>query len=303
MSFILAVPAYLWNGYIVYLWNYDSNSWVATIAYVFRILAIIAILPTLVLSLLDVTSYVIARTLGDPTASTSHKSSFATDPSKSEPLGPTATTKLDNASSALTSSPSVTAAADVATTTTTTTTATQQDDDEDFTPPDVLVEHPTPESHTPTFFVGGGLCGEGEDEEGGAARLAGVGVFSPVASLPGSPVTSRRNLLMQEREKRGGEGLEEEGEGEGEEEEEGVITSGSGSESGGSGARRVSRREREREREHGHGHERSASGGEATCGSTSGESSFALLEREESFEDAGAQIRRRVPGTTTGTDD
>jgi hypothetical protein len=33
-------------------------------------------------------------------------------------------------------------------------------------------------------------------------------------------------------------------------------------------------------------------------GSTSGESSFAMLDREESFEDAGAHIRRRVPGTT-----
>ena len=42
----------LWNLYIDYLWNYDSNSWVATIAYAFRIWAILAILPTLVLALL-----------------------------------------------------------------------------------------------------------------------------------------------------------------------------------------------------------------------------------------------------------
>jgi hypothetical protein len=176
----------------------------------------------------------------------------------------------------------------VVTTTTTTTTTTQRD--EGSAPPDVFVEHPTP-----PFFVGGGL-GEGEDE--GAARLAGVGVFSPVASLPGSPTTSRRDLLR-EREKRGG--LEEE-EGEG---EEGVVTS--GSESGGSVRgllHRVRQREHGHGHGHGHGHERSASGGEATtCGSTSGESSFALLEREESFEDAGAHIRRRVPGTTTGADD
>lgn len=233
------------------------------------------------------TSYVIARTLGDPTASTSHKSSFATDPSKSEPLGPTApSNKLDNPS-ALTSSVAV--AADVITTTTTTTTTAQRD--EGSAPPDVFVENPTPEPHTPPFFVAGGL-GEGEDE--GAARLAGVGVFSPVASLPGSPVTSRMDLLR-EREKRGG--LEEEEE----EGEEGVVTS--GSESGGS-LRGLLHRVRQREHGHGHGHERSASGGEATtCGSTSGESSFALLEREESFEDAGAHIRRRVPGTTTGADD
>jgi len=52
MSSIFTVPSYLWNEYVDYLWNYDSNSWVATIAYAFRIWAILAILPTLVLALL-----------------------------------------------------------------------------------------------------------------------------------------------------------------------------------------------------------------------------------------------------------
>lgn len=47
-----SIPSFLWNSYIDYLWNYDSNSWVATIAYAFRIWAILAILPTLVLALL-----------------------------------------------------------------------------------------------------------------------------------------------------------------------------------------------------------------------------------------------------------
>jgi hypothetical protein len=46
------ILAHLWNSYINYLCNYDSNSWVATIAYAFRIWAILAILPTLVLALL-----------------------------------------------------------------------------------------------------------------------------------------------------------------------------------------------------------------------------------------------------------
>ena len=44
--------AYLWHSYINYLWNYVSNSWVATIAYAFHIWAILAILPTLILALL-----------------------------------------------------------------------------------------------------------------------------------------------------------------------------------------------------------------------------------------------------------
>ena len=52
MSSIFALPSYLWNSYVDYLWNYDSNSWVATVAYAFRIWAILAILPTLVLALL-----------------------------------------------------------------------------------------------------------------------------------------------------------------------------------------------------------------------------------------------------------
>jgi hypothetical protein len=135
--------------------------------------------------------------------------------------------------------------------------------------------------------------GEGSEDDG-AARLAGVGVFSPVASMPGSPVVSRRNILEKE--------CSEE-------------DAGSGSEESASSAargvlRRGGRRARDRgeeavaaaaeEEEHG-SHERSASDGGGSNGgggSTSGESSFALLDREESFEDAGAHIRRRVPGTT-----
>ena len=49
---VLVAPSYLWNFYLRYLWNYDSNSWVAAIAYAFRIWAIFAIFPTLVLGLL-----------------------------------------------------------------------------------------------------------------------------------------------------------------------------------------------------------------------------------------------------------
>jgi len=60
--------------------------------------------------------------------------------------------------------------------------------------------------------------------------------------------------------------------------------------------------ESELEHEYEHAHERTASGGSGVNGggeSTSGESSFTLLEREESFEDPEAtavHIRRRVPG-------
>ncbi|KAH9954124.1 hypothetical protein BC827DRAFT_75896 [Russula dissimulans] len=185
MASILAAPLYLWNWYIDYLWNYDSNSWVATIAYAFRIWAILAILPTLVLALLDVTSYVIARTLGDPTASTSHKSSFPTQPPPRFEL------KVAGAddTSPLPASPAV---------------------------PVIPIEVSPP-----------------QDKE-----LPSPSDISP----PKFPAPARPRAL------------------------------------GAGGA---------------------IGGGE----STSGESSFALLDREESFEDAGAHIRRRVQGTTGADDD
>ena len=124
------------------------------------------------------TSYVIARTLGDPTASTYHNSSFAQpDHSKSDPnIVDTASTTAailvtspppaQGGTSVPTGAIAERTAADTATT---------------------GIEEPPEEAHPPTYFVGG----EGEDD--GAARLAGVGVFSPVASMPGSPTLSRRD--------------------------------------------------------------------------------------------------------------
>jgi hypothetical protein len=189
-----------------------------------------------------VTSYVIARTLGDPTASTSHKSSFAqVDPFKSDPNiadadAATIPVTAPSPSQGEGVAPTFAAGAiiePIATATTSTT--------------------PTGIEGTPSTYL---LDGEGEDDSG-SARLAGVGVFSPVASMPGSPTLSRRRSYP------------------------------------GHAA--------PPESERGHGHERTASGGSGVNGggeSTSGESSFTLLEREESFEDPPvvAYIRRRVPG-------
>ncbi|KAG2016139.1 hypothetical protein CC2G_009338 [Coprinopsis cinerea AmutBmut pab1-1] len=71
-----AYPGLVWTYYIRYLWNYEPESWVARIAYFFRVFAILLSLPTLLLGLLDIVSYGIARTLGvidDVKASTSDK--------------------------------------------------------------------------------------------------------------------------------------------------------------------------------------------------------------------------------------
>ncbi|KAH9058844.1 hypothetical protein EDB87DRAFT_1625700 [Lactarius vividus] len=235
MSPAVIAPPYLWDWYIDYLWNYDHNSWVATIAYGFRIWAILAILPTVILCLLDVTSYVIARTLGDPTASTTHRSSFAqAGPSKSD---------INIADTALATPPSPSQGGPTSAVGT-------------------IGDRPTATAAAATYFIGG----EGDDDDDdGAARLAGVGVFSPVASMPGSPMLSRRRSFPR------GEG-------------DHIVPSSPK-----------------------HGHERTASGGSGAYEggeSTSGESSFTLLERAESFEDpAAAHIRRRVPGPAGAADD
>lgn len=47
-----AVPGILINNYARYLWNYEPNSWVAKIASLSRVLAIICALPVVILGLL-----------------------------------------------------------------------------------------------------------------------------------------------------------------------------------------------------------------------------------------------------------
>jgi hypothetical protein len=244
-----------------------------------------------------VTSYVIARTLGDPTASTSHKSSFVTQPlPKSEPQIPNNSDTDESETATVPAAAADPASISIAVL-----------PPEDQTPPsDASTKPITPARATRalgasslhTFFVDG----SGEDDDG-AARLAGVGVFSPVGSMPGSPVASRRNILEKESS-----------------DDTGSSSEDSGSSAGsvrGRGSVLLRRGERGRDREEveaeeegqgghdGHdderGHERSPSDGGSGVnggGSTSGESSFAMLDRDESFEDAGAHIRRRVPGTT-----
>ncbi|KAF8550079.1 hypothetical protein OG21DRAFT_1514503 [Imleria badia] len=67
-------PRRLWDAYVTYLWYYQPNSWIGRVASTFRILAVVLVLPVVLLTLLDVSSYVIARTLGvvdDVKASTS----------------------------------------------------------------------------------------------------------------------------------------------------------------------------------------------------------------------------------------
>ena len=273
------------------------------------------------------TSYVIARTLGDPTASTSHKSSFAPpnsdskianaadstgpptttvlgdpDPDPDHPIPATAALSLEDESPSdigriLSTKPITTTAA--------------------AAPTSTAAVDPGTGTGTGASPSSGAFFVDGEDD--GASRLAGVGVFSPVASMPGSPTVSRRNFF--------GKDGEDDDRGSGSSAASGTDESGSPfgaprgillrSSAAGAGAGAIHHqqhqhqhhqggREAETEQEHEQEHSRSASdgGGANGGGSTSGESSFAILDREESFEDAGVvHIRRRVPAASGASTD
>jgi len=161
-----SIPGLLWAYYVQNLWNYESSSWVARIAYSCRILAILVSLPIIILGLLDIASYGIARTLGvidDVRASTSDTSVHNT----MIPLDGTMTPGSESAFS---------------------------DSDRDS-----LIDHnlhnrmrsPLSDSFTnisqpSVFYVG-------EDN-----KLSGVGVFSPAASRPPSPTSCRYRLPLDE---------------------------------------------------------------------------------------------------------
>ncbi|ETW80904.1 hypothetical protein HETIRDRAFT_418842 [Heterobasidion irregulare TC 32-1] len=252
-----SIPALLWRWYVDALWNYSPDSWVASAAYTFRLLALIVILPGVLLTLLDVTSYVIARTLGDTSAYTSDKTPA---PASAPAPAPTPTTPATSSASPATPHPARSTAAAEA-----------------ESPPAIVVQPGSPHAARFPAFAGA--------EE----RLAGVGVFSPAASQPGSPVLGRRQLVRgEENRERAEDGdgdtsgdANENGDGDGDGDADGAADGGA------SGLRRE-----------GAGSEswQNMWGEASTNGSTSGSESFAILERDESFEDAGAvQMRRRVP--------
>jgi len=166
-----SIPGLLWAYYVQYLWNYESDSWVARVAYSCRILAILVSLPIIILGLLDIASYGIARTLGvidDVKASTSDK---ATVHNVITPPG-TITPGSDSSFS---------------------------DSDRDSLTDHSL--HNKMRSPLSDSLLGNANFSQpsvfyaGEDNN---LRLSGVGVFSPAASQPPSPTLSRYHLPQDE---------------------------------------------------------------------------------------------------------
>ncbi|KAJ7091191.1 hypothetical protein C8R44DRAFT_891591 [Mycena epipterygia] len=166
---VSSISRIVWDFYVDYLWNWTDypNSWVSRIAYTSRVLAILLILPILVLTLLDIASYGIARTLGvidDVKASTSDKETIhnkiplvqiyeAGTPSSATESDQD--TLLDRSQSNFGSSATL---------------------------PPLSIFTP---SHPRAYFT----------SEENSLKLSGVGVFSPAASRPPSPTITRRNLV------------------------------------------------------------------------------------------------------------
>ncbi|OJT15769.1 hypothetical protein TRAPUB_4317 [Trametes pubescens] len=254
-STVLSVPQTLWHFYLDNLVFYKSGSWVDSAASTFRVLAFTTILPFILLTLFDVASYVIARTLG------------VIDATKASTSG-----ELDNADHLHANRPAIVVHDD-----STPTPSTDAEGSEHAKSP---LPHTTPPA---SYF-------RNPTEEEGNLQLAGVGTFSPAPSQPGSPTLQRREFLQHSHYYDGaplrpasasastsadsGED-EDAGEGEGE---------GAGHAKAGSGAATP----------------RDVSGlGLSSAGSSSGDSSFAMLDRDSGSEDAGVVLRRRSrrPGT------
>ncbi|KAG6812034.1 hypothetical protein H0H92_004696 [Tricholoma furcatifolium] len=159
--------AVLWNYYIQYLWHYQPNSWVARIAYICRVLAILISLPIIILGLLDISSYGIARTLGvidDVKASTS-------DSSTVHGTIDAPSIRASSSSESPTPSPYT-----------------------DFEHESTNASDPSRQKRgSPLHYLGASqpLAFYASDE-GDNLKLSGVGVFSPAASRPPSPVLTRK---------------------------------------------------------------------------------------------------------------
>ncbi|EIN11747.1 hypothetical protein PUNSTDRAFT_131902 [Punctularia strigosozonata HHB-11173 SS5] len=154
---ILTVPYIIWRWYLDTLVYYDPQSWVASVAHAFRILAFVLIAPFAILTMLDVTSYVIARTLGvieTTKASTSDKAEMH------ETSVPTllVSDESNNSTALDTGTPPASRPGST------------DHDGHNATDPNTL------------FFNSG-------------EKLSGVGVFSPAASRPASPTVERKRLV------------------------------------------------------------------------------------------------------------
>ncbi|KAL1673758.1 hypothetical protein EV122DRAFT_282671 [Schizophyllum commune] len=217
---LAALPGTLWRLYVEYLWNYDANSWVAHAAYSMRVMAVLLMLPITVLTMLDIASYVIARTLGvidDTRASTSDKLPPPTirihAASRRNTLDQSSESTADSpyASTSASSSPAHDDAGFPSSNPNLPSSSNSglppsSDSSNPFSDPFNSSHSSNADIASPTPFppASSALPTEysfSDDEESlhlpgyeGNLKLSGYGVFSPAASQPGSPVLSRKGL-------------------------------------------------------------------------------------------------------------
>ncbi|KXN91021.1 hypothetical protein AN958_03088 [Leucoagaricus sp. SymC.cos] len=171
-----AVPGLIASSYTKYLWNYEPDSWVAKIASSYRVLSLLVALPVIILGVLDIVSYGIARTLGvvdDVKASTSDKTTETSEETEIPVI------QINGES-----------------------TPTSESADSDREPTESFLQGRRRAvsgllvaSQPKTFYA--------SDSDG--LGLAGADVFSPAASEPSSPTISRRSPFF------GGEDIEDVG--------------------------------------------------------------------------------------------
>ncbi|KAF9653834.1 hypothetical protein BDM02DRAFT_3125309 [Thelephora ganbajun] len=264
---LFQLPGLLWARYIEYLWDYKPGSWVDASASTFRLLAAFIIVPLALLVMLaslslilphDVTSYIIARTLGvidDTKASTSDRESLHPVATVEGPVVKPPAIVVQSASvvGSMPTSPSV--PSDVG-----------QPLDEIGEKLQLEIDNSPP--NRPQSSSSSSLY------EGNPA-LAGVGVFSPAASTPSSPTIERKSgslskgstvmTPLSQLDDDNGSSEKAITDGEGEEE---MIKSGVG---------------------------RKYSWGSMSAGL---DSSYALVDRDSGSEDSGVLLRRRQKGST-----
>jgi hypothetical protein len=162
------IPSLLWEYYLEYLWFYEPGTGVARIAYTFRVLAFLLIIPMTGITLLDIASYVIARTLGvvdDVKASTSDKNTIHAKSDSDAPI------ILLNDDSFPASTPG-------------------SADPSHTHNPAFLIRTEDPEKVITASFGGHPQAYFASDEMD--LRLSGVDVFSPAVSRPTSPEVDRK---------------------------------------------------------------------------------------------------------------
>ncbi|KAL0956414.1 hypothetical protein HGRIS_002562 [Hohenbuehelia grisea] len=199
-----ALPDMLWQAYVEHLWNYHEESWVAKAAYTSRLLAFFVVFPFIFLTLLDVASYVIARTLGvidDVKASTSDKAASILVKSPAAPL-PTILVEASTPKSA--PAPAFAFSNDSGSTSqeSFSSAGTELADDRGRDSTDMSRASSASASTTSLRMAGERLPSLDvstphayfASEEENSLRLSGVGVFSPATSQPPSPTLTRRRL-------------------------------------------------------------------------------------------------------------